>query len=234
MDAIHYKVRQDGRIVNKAVYIVLGITLKGKKEVIGMWIGENESSKFWLKVLSDIQQRGVKDVLIISIDGLKGFKEAIEAVYPEAKIQRCIVHMIRNSTKYLSYKDRKTFVDDLKPVYKAINEETALSALDDLEAKWGEKYYIAIKPWRDRWAEIATMFEFPAEIRKMIYTTNAIESFNRQLRKVTKSKSVFPTDDALMKMLYLAMMDITEKWTQRSRDWAKILGQLSIYFGDSG
>ena len=232
MDAIHYKVRQDGRIVNKAVYIVLGITLKGKKEVIGMWIGENESSKFWLKVLSDIQQRGVKDVLIISIDGLKGFKEAIETVYPEAKIQRCIVHMIRNSTKYLSYKDRKTFVDDLKPVYKAINEETALSALDDLEAKWGEKYYIAIKPWRDRWAEIATMFEFPAEIRKMIYTTNAIESFNRQLRKVTKSKSVFPTDDALMKMLYLAMMDITEKWTQRSRDWAKILGQLSIYFGD--
>lgn len=232
MDAIHYKVRQDGRIVSKAVYIILGINLNGEKDVLGMWIGENESSKFWLKVLTDIQQRGVKDILIVSVDGLKGFKEAIEAVYPEAKIQRCIVHMIRSSTKYLSYKDRKSFVADLKPVYKAINEETALAALEDLEDQWGEKYYIAIKPWKDHWAEVATMFEFPAEIRKMIYTTNAIESFNRQLRKVTKSKSVFPTDDSLMKMLYLSMIDITKKWTMRSRDWAKIIGQLSIYFGD--
>jgi transposase-like protein len=230
MDAIHYKVRQDGRIVNKAVYIVIGVTLDGLKEVVGMWVGENETSKFWLKVLTDLQQRGVKDILIVSIDGLNGFKEAIQAVYPEAKIQRCIVHMIRNSTRYLSWKDRKTFTMDLKPVYQAINEEAALMALDELEAKWGEKYYIAVKPWRDNWDEIATMFEYPAEIRRLIYTTNAIESFNRQLRKVTKSKSSFPTDDSLLKILYLAMMDITKKWTMRIKDWGKIINQLAIHF----
>ncbi|QRN84670.1 IS256 family transposase [Clostridia bacterium] len=230
MDAIHYKVRQDGKIVNKAVYIILGIDLDGKKDVVGMWVGENETSKFWLKVLTDLQHRGVKDVLIVSIDGLNGFKEAIQAVYPDTRIQRCIVHMIRNSTKYLSWKDRKAFVNDLKPIYKAINEDSALNALQDLEDKWGEKYYIAVKPWKDNWDEVATMFEYPAEIRRMIYTTNAIESFNRQLRKVTKSKSVFPTDDALLKMLYLAMIDITKKWTMRTRDWGKIINQLAIHF----
>lgn len=230
LDAIHYKVRQDGRIVNKAVYIILGIDLDGKKEVIGMWIGENESSKFWLKVLTDIQQRGVRDILMASIDGLNGFSEAIQAVYPETKIQRCIVHMIRNSTKYLSWKDRKSFVNDLKPIYKAINEEAAMMALEALETKWGDKYYIAVKPWRDNWSEIATMFEYPAEIRRMIYTTNAIESFNRQLRKVTKSKSTFPTDDSLLKMLYLAMIDITKKWTMSIKEWGKIINQLAIHF----
>ncbi len=230
MDAIHYKVRQDGKIVNKAVYIILGIDLDGKKDVVGMWVGENETSKFWLKVLTDLQHRGVKDVLIVSIDGLNGFKEAIQAVYPDTRIQRCIVHMIRNSTKYLSWKDRKAFVNDLKPIYKAINEDSALNALQDLEDKWGEKYYIAVKPWKENWDEVATMFEYPAEIRRMIYTTNAIESFNRQLRKVTKSKSVFPTDDALLKMLYLAMIDITKKWTMRTRDWGKIINQLAIHF----
>lgn len=230
LDAIHYKVRQDGRIVNKAVYIILGIDLDGKKEVIGMWVGENESSKFWLKVLTDIQQRGVRDILMASIDGLNGFSEAIQAVYPETKIQRCIVHMIRNSTKYLSWKDRKSFVNDLKPIYKAINEEVAMMALEALETKWGDKYYIAVKPWRDNWSEIATMFEYPAEIRRMIYTTNAIESFNRQLRKVTKSKSTFPTDDSLLKMLYLAMIDITKKWTMSIKEWGKIINQLAIHF----
>jgi len=230
LDAIHYKVRQDGRIMNKAVYIILGIDLDGKKEVIGMWVGENESSKFWLKVLTDIQQRGVRDILIASIDGLNGFSEAIQAVYPETKIQRCIVHMIRNSTKYLSWKDRKSFVNDLKPIYKAINEEAALMALEALEARWGDKYYIAVKPWRDNWSELATMFEYPAEIRRMIYTTNAIESFNRQLRKVTKSKSTFPTDDSLLKMLYLAMIDITKKWTMSIKEWGKIINQLAIHF----
>lgn len=230
LDAIHYKVRQDGRIVNKAVYIILGINLDGLKEVLGMWVGENETSKFWLKVITDLQQRGVKDILIASIDGLNGFKEAIQAVYPDTQIQRCIVHMIRNSTKYLSYKDRKSFVADLKPVYQAVNEEAALIALDSLEAKWGEKYYIAIKPWKDHWEEVSTMFEYPAEIRRLIYTTNAIESFNRQLRKVTKAKSSFPTDDSLLKMLYLAMMDITKKWTMKVRDWGKIINQLAIHF----
>lgn len=230
LDAIHYKVRQDGRIVNKAVYIILGINLDGLKEVLGMWVGENETSKFWLKVITDLQQRGVKDILIASIDGLNGFKEAIQAVYPDTQIQRCIVHMIRNSTKYLSYKDRKSFVADLKTVYQAVNEEAALIALDSLEAKWGEKYYIAIKPWKDHWEEVSTMFEYPAEIRRLIYTTNAIESFNRQLRKVTKAKSSFPTDDSLLKMLYLAMMDITKKWTMKVRDWGKIINQLAIHF----
>ncbi len=230
MDAIHYKVRQDGKIVNKAVYIIIGINLDGMKEVLGMWVGENETSKFWLKVLSDLQHRGVEDILIASIDGLNGFKEAIEATFPRTEVQRCIVHMIRNSTRYLSYKDRKTFVTDLKPIYTAIDEEAALDALAKLDAKWSEKYYIAIKPWRDHWDEIAVMFKYPKEIRKLIYTTNAIESFNRQLRKVTKSKSIFPSDDSLLKMLYLAMIDITKKWKIRVREWAKIIGQLSIYF----
>jgi transposase-like protein len=230
MDAIHYKVRQDGKIVNKAVYIILGINLDGMKDVLGMWVGENETSKFWLKVLSDLQHRGVEDILIASIDGLNGFKEAIEATFPKTEVQRCIVHMIRNSTRYLSYKDRKEFVSDLKPVYTAIDEAAALDALAELDAKWGEKYYIAIKPWRDHWDEVAVMFKYPKEIRRLIYTTNAIESFNRQLRKVTKSKSIFPTDDSLLKMLYLAMIDITKKWKIRARDWAKIIGQLSIHF----
>ncbi len=232
MDAMHYKVRQDGKIVNKAVYIIIGTDIDGMKEILGMWIGEQESSKFWLKVLTDIQSRGVEEILIASIDGLNGFKEAIKTVFKEAKVQRCIVHMIRNSTKYLSYKDRKKFINDLKPVYKAINEETALEALDLLEEKWGEKYYIAIKSWRDNWEEIAVMFEYPEEIRRLIYTTNSIESFNRQLRKVTKTKSVFPNDDSLMKILYLSMINITKKWTQRIRNWAGILGQLTIIFED--
>ncbi|GAB6084777.1 IS256 family transposase [Alkaliphilus crotonatoxidans] len=230
MDAIHYKVRQDGKIVSKAVYIIIGIDLDGMKDVIGMWVGENESSKFWLKVLSDMQHRGVEDILIASIDGLVGFKEAIEATFPQTEVQRCIVHMIRNSTRYLSFKDRKAFIKDLNPIYTAIDEATALDALDKLDKKWGEKYYIAIKPWRDHWNEVSTMFKYPKEIRRLIYTTNAIESFNRQLRKVTKSKSIFPTDDSLLKMLYLSMIDITKKWTMRTRDWAKIIGQLSIHF----
>lgn len=232
MDAMHYKVRQDGKIVNKAVYIIIGTDIDGMKEILGMWIGEQESSKFWLKVLTDIQSRGVEEILIASIDGLNGFKEAIKTVFKEAKVQRCIVHMIRNSTKYLSYKDKKKFINDLKPVYKAINEETALEALDLLEEKWGEKYYIAIKPWRDNWEEIAVMFEYPEEIRRLIYTTNSIESFNRQLRKVTKTKSVFPNDDSLMKILYLSMINITKKWTNRIKNWAGILGQLTIIFED--
>jgi len=230
MDAIHYKVRKDGRIVNKAVYIIIGINLDGMKDILGMWVGENETSKFWLKVLTDIQNRRVQDILIASIDGLNGFKEAIHSIFPETEVQRCIVHMIRSSTKYLSCKDRKAFVNDLKPVYKAISEEAALEALNELEVKWGEKYYIAIKPWKDNWEDISPMFKYPEDIRRLIYTTNSIESFNRQLRKVTKSKSVFPTDDSLLKSLCLAMIDITKKWTLRVRDWAKIIGQLSIYF----
>jgi len=232
LDAIHYKVRQDGKIINKAVYVVLGINLDGFKDVLGMWVGENETSKFWLKVLSDLKSRGVQDILIASIDGLPGFKEAIEVTFPQTEIQRCIVHVIRNSTRHLPYKDKKAFVADLKPIYQAIDEPQALASLDELEAKWGEKYYIAIKPWKDNWEEIRTMFRFPAEIRKLIYTTNAVESFNRQLRKVTKSKSSFPTDESLLKMMYLVTMDVTDKWTQKIRNWAVIIGQLHIYFED--
>ena len=232
LDAIHYKVRQDGKIINKAVYVVLGINLNGFKDVLGMWVGENETSKFWLKVLSDLKSRGVQDILIASIDGLPGFKEAIEVTFPQTEIQRCIVHVIRNSTRHLPYKDKKAFVADLKPIYQAIDEPQALASLDELEAKWGEKYYIAIKPWKDNWEEIRTMFRFPAEIRKLIYTTNAVESFNRQLRKVTKSKSSFPTDESLLKMMYLVTMDVTDKWTQKIRNWAVIIGQLHIYFED--
>lgn len=230
LDAIHYKVRQDGKIVNKAVYIVIGVNLDGFKEVLGMWVGESETSKFWLKVLSDLKNRGVEDILIASIDGLPGFKDAIQVTFPNTEIQRCVIHVIRNSTRYLSYKDRKAFVADLKPVYKAVDETQALEALSFLEEKWGEKYYIAIKPWKDHWNEIATMFKYPADIRRLIYTTNAIESFNRQLRKVTKSKSIFPTDESLLKMLYLANVDITKKWTQRIRNWSMIIGQLNIFF----
>lgn len=232
MDAVHYKVRQDGKIVNKAAYVAIGTNLDGMKDVLGIWIGENESSKFWLKVISEIKNRGVEDILIASIDGLIGFSDAIKAVFPNTEIQRCIIHQIRNSTKYLSYKHRKEFCRDLKHVYQAVTEEQALSELDELDAKWGDMYQIAIRSWRNNWDELSTFFKYPPAIRTMIYTTNALESYNRQLRKVTKSKSVFPTDESLFKMLYLATMDIQKKWTQRYRGWAQILSQLAIFFED--
>ena len=230
MDAIHYKVRQDGRIVNKAVYIVIGIDTDGYRDILGMWVGENESARFWLKILGDLKERGVEDILIASVDGLEGFSKAISATYPETKVQRCIVHVIRNSTRHLSYRDRRNFTKDLKSVYTAIDEVAALDALEELDKKWGEKYHMAIKPWRENWDDISTMFEYPGEIRRLIYTTNAIESFNRQLRKVTKSKTIFPTNDSLLKMLYLASMDITKKWSKRIKNWALIINQLSIIF----
>ena len=232
MDAVHYKVRQEGRIVNKAAYVAIGTNLDGMKEVLGIWVGENESSKYWLKVITELKNRGVEDILIASIDGLAGFSDAIKAVFPETEVQRCIIHQIRNSTKYLSYKDRKEFCNDLKRVYQATTETEALGELDILEDKWGCQYLIAVKSWRNNWDEISAFFKYPPEIRKMIYTTNAIESYNRQLRKVTKSKSVFPTDESLMKMLYLATMDIEKKWIQRYRGWPMILAQLSIHFED--
>ena len=195
-------------------------------------MGENESSKYWLKVITELKNRGVEDILIASIDGLAGFSDAIKAVFPETEVQRCIIHQIRNSTKYLSYKDRKEFCNDLKRVYQATTETEALGELYILEDKWGCQYLISVKSWRNNWDEISAFLKYPPEIRKMIYTTNAIESYNRQLRKVTKSKSVFPTDESLMKMLYLATMDIEKKWTQRYRGWPMILAQLSIHFED--
>ena len=232
MDAIHYKVRSEGRIINKAAYIAIGINLEGVKDVLGIWVGENESSKYWLKVLTDIKNRGVKDILIASVDGLVGFKDAIHAVFPSTEVQRCIVHQIRNTLNYVSYKHRKEFARDLKLVYTASTEEVALNELTLVEQKWDKQYAIALRSWRNNWDELATYFKYPQEIRTLIYTTNSMESYNRLLRKVTKSKSVFPSDDALHKSLYLATMDISEKWTQKIRSWTQILAHLSIYFED--
>ena len=232
LDAIHYKVRSEGKVVNKAAYIILGVGLNGIKEVLGIWIGENESSKYWLGVLNDLRNRGVKDILIACIDGLTGFKDAIKVVFPNAEIQRCIIHQIRNSTKYLSYKDRKAFCTDLKKIYTAVNEDAALAAIDELSATWGKNYSVAINSWINNWDELSTFFKYPEEIRRLIYTTNAIENYNRQLRKATKTKSIFPTDDSLLKMLYLVTQDIAKKWTQPIRNWGYILAQLSVYFDD--
>ena len=232
MDAIHFHVRQDNQTVKKAVYIAIGIRLSGSKEVLGMWIGGNESAKYWLGVLNEMKNRGVEDIMIVSVDGLTGFGDAISAVFPKAEIQRCIVHQIRYSTKFISYKDIKPFMKELKQVYQAATEEVALENLDSLEENWGKKYPTSIASWRNNWPQLSTYFKYPPEIRKIIYTTNAIENFNRQLRKVTKAKSVFPTDDSLFKSLYLAMMDITKKWTGKSWDWGQTLDQLCIYFED--
>ncbi len=230
MDAIHYKVRQDGQVVSKAAYVVIGVDLDGHKDVLGIWIGENESARFWLSVLTDLKNRGVEDILITSVDNLTGFSQAIAASFPKTQIQKCIVHQIRNSTKYVANKDLKEFTADLKAIYKAVNEDEALKGLDDLEAKWGRKYPLSIRTWRQNWPELATFFQYPSEIRKVIYTTNMIESFHRQLRKVTKGKAVFPNDDALSKMLYLVTMDVVKKWTAKIQNWPIILSQLSIYF----
>ena len=230
MDAVHFNVREDNRTVKKAVYVAIGIRVTGQKEVLGMWIGGNESAKYWLGVLNEIKNRGTEDIMIVSVDGLTGFVDAIQAVFPKAEVQRCIVHQIRYSTKFISYKDRKEFVKDLKLVYKADTEEMAVVALDALEDKWGAKYPASVTSWRNNWPQLSVYFKYPPEIRRLIYTTNAIENFNRQLRKVTKAKSVFPTDDALFKILDLAMSEATEKWTGKAWDWGQTLDQLYIYF----
>lgn len=230
MDAIHFHVRSEGQIVKKAVYIAIGINMDGIKDVLGMWIGENESAKFWLSIMNGMRNRGVEDILIACVDGLTGFASAIEAVFPHTEIQQCIIHQIRNTTRFVSYKDIKMLMADLKKVYAAIDEQTALYELDAFDEKWSSKYPKIAVSWRTNWANLSTYFKYPEEVRRLIYTTNAIEGFNRQLRKVTKSKSVFPTDDSLLKMLYLAMMDITKKWTGRRQDWGRIHSQLEIYF----
>ena len=232
MDAVQFNVRQDGHVVKKAVYVAIGVRLNGRKDVLGMWIGGNESAKYWLGVLNELKNRGVEDIMIISVDGLTGFVDAIGAVFPKTEIQRCIVHQIRYTTKFVSYKDIKAFTKDLKQIYQAATEELALQALDELEEKWGKKYPSSVSSWRNNWTELSAYFKYPQELRKIIYTTNSIENFNRQLRKVTKSRSIFPTDDALFKLLYLAMMDITKKWVGKSGtwNWGQILNQLMIHF----
>ncbi|WP_198401009.1 IS256 family transposase [Finegoldia magna] len=230
LDAIHYHVRENNIVVKKAVYIALGYNTEGYKEILGMWVGENESSKYWLLVLNQLKERGLEDILIVSTDNLSGFSQAIESVYPKTEIQKCVIHQIRNSTKFVSYRDIKELMKDLKTVYKASTEELALSNLDIFEEKWGKKYPMCINSWRNNWAELSTYFKYPEGIRKLIYTTNSIENFNRQLRKVTKNKTIFPSDYALQKSLYLAMVDASSKWTSRIRGWDQILSQLSIFF----
>ena len=232
LDAVHYSVRTNGKVVKRAAYVILGINLEGKKDVIGIYIGENETSKFWLQVLTDMKSRGVKDVLISSIDGLPGFSDAIKTVFPKAEIQRCIVHQIRNTLGNVPWKDRKSLAQDLKAIYNAPTEEQGFIELERIEEKWGSKYSYALKSWRNNWSELSTFFKYTPEIRKMMYTTNIVESLHMQLRKVSKTKTVFPTDDSLVKILYLATIGVTKKWTVPVRDWVLILGQLQIHFED--
>ena len=232
LDAIHYHVRSEGQIVKKAVYIAIGIDLDGRKDVLGMWVGENESAKFWATVLNGLKNRGVEDIFIACTDNLTGFDAAIHATFPKTEIQNCIIHQLRNSSKYVSYKDLKALMADLKAVYAAVDEQAALDALDAFGERWDKKYPKISQSWRAGWTNLSTYFKYPQEVRRLIYTTNAIEGFNRQLRKVTKAKSVFPTDDSLLKMLYLAMMDITKKWTGRRQDWSLIHAQMAIYFAE--
>lgn len=230
IDAVHFSVRQEHTVVKKAAYIVLGVNEVGEKDVLGIWIGENESAKFWLGVLNDLKGRGIKDILIMCSDGLTGLKEAIATAFPKTVQQRCIVHMIRNSVRFVYYKDLKPFCTDLKTIYTSKNETAGYEQLQKVKEKWKDKYPTALKGWEDNWDAICPFFSYSEPIRKIMYTTNAIESLNRSYRKYTKTKAVFPSDEALMKCLYLATLNIMKKWTARYRDWDKILGEFSIMF----
>ena len=233
LDAIHYKVKDDtGRAVTRAIYNVLGINKEGHKELLGMYVAKSEGSNFWLEVLTDLQNRGVEDIMICCVDGLKGFPDAIQSVFPNTAVQLCIVHQIRNSIKYVGSKHQKEFLKDLKRVYGAVSKEAAETELDNLEAKWGELYPIVIKSWRDNWERLTEFFQYTKEIRRLIYTTNTVEGYHRQIRKVTKNKGVFPSDTALEKLVYLAYRNISEKWTMPLVNWALISQQLAIKFGD--
>lgn len=232
MDCIHYKVKEDGRVVTRAVYNLLGIDIEGKKDLIGMYSAETEGAKFWLSVLTDLKNRGLQDILIACIDGLKGFPEAIASIFPKTQIQLCVVHQIRNSLKYIAHKDKKAFMVDLKPVYTASTKEEGYRQLELLEAKWGTKYGVAIESWFKNWENLSSFFEYDGEIRKLIYTTNPIEGFHRQVRKVTKTKGAFTSDTALMKLVYLVVQRIQEKWTMPLRNWGQTLTQLNIIFGE--
>ena len=230
LDAIHFKVRHEGRIVTKAAYMAIGVDLEGMKEVLGIWIGQSESAKFWLSVLSEMKNRGVGDILIASVDNLTGFSEAIAAAFPQTQIQKCLVHQVRNSIRYVSYKDIKQVTAGLKRVYSASSERVAAEALDVFEQEWGQRYPLVVASWRSNWSELSTFFDYAPEIRRLIYTTNVIESYHRQLRKVTKGKALFPTDESLLKMLYLVTGDVQRKWTVRIPHWGQILAQLAVCF----
>ena len=230
MDGISFKVRQSGKVINKTVYLVIGLGKSGMKEVLGMWIDTNESASFWLSVLTDLKARGVEDVLIASTDNLKGFTDAIKSVFPKTITQLCIVHQIRNSMRYVVWKDKKEFVVDLKAIYGAVNREAALNALTAFEEKWGSKYAYAVKSWKENWDNLTNYFDYPLEIRKIIYTTNVIESLNNCIRKYTKSKSVFPDDQSVLKSVYLSIMNVQKKWNHTVRNWGLILSQFLIIF----
>ena len=232
LDAIHYKVKQDHQYQTKAAYVVLGITMDGRKDILGVWIGEHESGKFWLNVLNDLKSRGVLDVYLFCVDGLKGFVEAIAAVYPQSQVQRCIIHQIRSSARFVSYKDIKHLMADLKKVYTSVTEDEALEHLVEFREKWGRQYPSCVKSWEENWNILSTFFAYPQEIRKIIYTTNIIEGLNRQFRQITKNKPSFTNDDSLRKMLYLASRKIVEHWTARCRNWDIVLAQLQIMFPD--
>jgi len=230
-DSIFYKVRQDGKVVQKAVNVVIGINKDGYKELLGFWLSETESASYWLKVLNDLKSRGVEDVLIFSVDGLAGISKAINNVYPQADIQRCIVHQVRNSLKYVPWKDRKQVANDLKQVYQARALEEAKIRLDEFEEKWSDKYPHIARSWRTNWDELMTYFDYPVEIRKLLYTTNIIESVNSKLRKATEGKRVFPSDESLLKSLYIVAVELDKKWSKRPiTGWGRIYGQLSILF----
>jgi putative transposase len=231
LDAIYLKIRREGKVVNTAVYNVLGVSLDGQKDILGHWVGDGaEGANFWLNVVTDLQNRGVEDVFIACVDGLTGFKEAILSVFPQTRIQRCIIHQIRNSLKYIPWKDRKAFVADLKTIYQAPTREAAEANLRKLEETWGARYAISVKSWQNNWDDLATMFDFSADIRRLIYTTNAVEGYHRQLRKVIKNKASFPNPEAARKLLYLATHDIVKKWTTPIFNWTAILNQLAIHF----
>ena len=232
LDAMYFKVRSNGKIVNKAVYICLGYTMEGYKEILGIWVDEAEGAKFWLSICNDLKNRGVKEILIACMDGLKGLPQAIKTVFPSVNIQTCIVHQIRNSIKYIASKDKKAFMKDLKEVYKATTEELALAQLDKLKELWGASYGMVIDSWYNNWNNLATFFEFSPRIRKIIYTTNALEGFNRQIRKYTKARTIFPTDESLNKCVYLATMEIMEKWTQPIPNWGATLAELTLFFSE--
>ena len=230
-DAIHYKVQDEGRVVTKAAYTALAVDITGKKDLLGLWIGEAEGANFWLNIFTELKNRGVEDILITCVDGLKGFPDAIHTVFPHAEVQLCIIHLIRNTLKYVASKDQKLFMKDLKKVYNAPTEEAALLELDTLESTWGKKYSLPVKIWRNNWANASTYFKYPGEIKTIIYTTNAVEALHRQFRKVTKAKSLFPNDEALKKMLFLAYRDLSKKWkVMPIRNWSLVLSHLSIIF----
>ena len=229
-DGIHFKVKKDGKVINKCMYTVLGIDMDGKKDILGIWISETESASFWTVVFNELKNRGVQDILIACHDNLAGFSNALATVFPKTENQLCIIHMIRNSTRYVSYKEIKAVMADLKKIYGAVSEEAALFALEEFGEKWNKKYPQIYKSWENNWAELSTFFKYPEEIRRLIYTTNAVEGFHRMLRKFTKTKTNFPTDDALRKSTYLSIKEISKKWNQPIHHWGIIIGQLTVFY----